>query len=124
MTFGAKPRVFANQGLGRLRAGTMNRTERAYAEHLRKLQYAGQVLWYRFEPIKLRLADKTFYEPDFMVMRQGGAIELHEVKGAKHIFHDDARVKVKVAADTYPFPVIVAYPRDREFFSWDYEVFG
>ncbi|MDR1660895.1 MAG: hypothetical protein LBR95_00470 [Azoarcus sp.] len=38
--------------LGRLKPGQMNKTEAEYA--LR--QQAGEVLWYRFEGVKLRLA--------------------------------------------------------------------
>ena len=66
--------------------GTMNKTEEAYAGHLRLLMLAGEVLHYEFEPLKLRLADKTFYTPDFMVVRRDGLIELHEVKGATHYY--------------------------------------
>lgn len=100
----------AMYALGRLKAGTMNKTETAYAAHLDALQFAGHVLWYKFEGIKLRLADSTFYTPDFAVMQSDGQIELHEVKGARAIFQDDAKVKVKVAAEIYPFAFLVAYP--------------
>src|SRR5262245_55795357 len=68
-------------GLGRLKPGKMNKSERAYSEHLDALKYAGRILWYRFEGIKLRLADNTFYTPDFAVMTADGQIECHEVKG-------------------------------------------
>ncbi|MDT3457364.1 hypothetical protein ROV96_19500 [Stenotrophomonas pavanii] len=68
--------------LGRLKTGEMNRTEAAYAEHLRALQAVGNVQWHRFEGMKLRLADKTFYTPDFAVMAADGVMECHEVKGA------------------------------------------
>ena len=46
----------------------------------------------------------------FAVMLDNGQIEIHEVKGARAIFADDAKVKVKVAAEQYPFPVVVAFP--------------
>ncbi len=64
---------------------------------------AGEIAWYRFEGIKLRLANNTFYTPDFAVMLATGEMELHEVKG---FWTDDARVKTKVAADQYPFRII------------------
>lgn len=89
--------------LGRLKTGTMNKTEAAYERDLRDAMMIGDVLWYRFEGIKLRLADNTFYTPDFAVMVATGEIELHEVKG---FWADDARVKIKVAADQYPFRFI------------------
>lgn len=91
------------QALGRLKAGTLNRTEEAYARDLRDAQTAGDVLWFRFEGVKLRLADNTFYTPDFAVMLSNGQLEMHEVKG---FWTDDARVKIKVAADQYPFRFI------------------
>lgn len=89
--------------LGRLKTGQMNQTEREYGEHLRAMQISSEVLWYRFEGLKLRLADNTFYTPDFAVMRSSGLLECHEVKG---FWQDDARVKIKVAAEMYPFKFI------------------
>lgn len=86
--------------LGRLKPGAMNKSESAYAAHLEALKHAGAVLWYRFEGIKLRLADNTFYTPDFAVMTADSVIECHEVKG---FWQDDARAKIKIAADLYPF---------------------
>src|SRR5258705_9214761 len=91
--FAAPSAKQALQALGRLPTGTMNKTERSYAGRLDQLKYAGKILWYGFEAIKLRLADNTFYTPDFAVMAADGVIELHEVKG---FWTDDARVKIKV----------------------------
>ncbi len=93
----------AHFALGRLKAGAMNNTESAYAAHLTLLERTGEVLWHRFEGVKLRLADNTFYTPDFAVMAADGVLEMHEVKG---FWTDDARVKIKVAADAYPFRFI------------------
>jgi hypothetical protein len=87
---------------GRLKPGTMNKGEAAYAKHLEMLKAAGEVLWYRFEGLKLRLADNTFYTPDFAVMTKDCVIECHEVKG---FFMEDAKVKVKIAAEMYPFSI-------------------
>lgn len=52
------------QALGRLKTGQMNKTESAYCQHLEQRKRAGEIAWYRFEGIKLRLADNTFYTPD------------------------------------------------------------
>ena len=90
-------RTFA---LGRLKTGQRNKTEAAYEQVLTLRQKAGEVAWFRFEGVKLRLADATFYTPDFAVMLADGSMEMHEVKG---YWQDDARVKVKVAAEMYPF---------------------
>lgn len=98
--------------------GRMNKTEQAYAAHLALLQRAGEIADYRFEPLKLRLADKTFYTPDFAVVR-ADCLELHEVKG---FWEDDARVKIKVAAAQYPWFRFVAVQRKRQ--QWVMEEFG
>jgi hypothetical protein len=95
-----KNKMFA---LGRLKTGVMNKTETAYAAHLEKLKAAGAILWWKFEGLKFRLADNTFYTPDFDVMTVEGLIECHEVKG---FWMDDARQKIKIAADMYPFQFI------------------
>lgn len=101
------------QALGRLRPGELNKTEQAYRAHLEELKQAGAVLWYRFEGIKLRLADKTFLTVDFAVLMSNGQLEMHDCKGSKAIYTDDARVKMKVAADSYPFVFRVAYPLSK-----------
>ena len=91
------------RALGRLKTGQRNKTEQAYEEHLERQRALGNILWYRFEGIKLRLADNTFYTPDFAVLGGDGYMECHEVKG---FWTDDAKVKIKVAADQYPFRFI------------------
>lgn len=97
--------------LGRLKTGQMNKTETAYAAVLQKEKQAGEILWYRFEGVKLRLADNTFYSPDFFVMRASGLLEAHEVKGH---WQDDARAKIKIAADQYPFRFIAVKVRAKK----------
>ncbi|KRG38840.1 hypothetical protein ARC78_15265 [Stenotrophomonas pictorum JCM 9942] len=107
--------------LGRLKAGQMNRTEAAYADRLRALEHAGEIQWHRFEGIKLRLADSTFYTPDFAVMAADGVMEMHEVKG---FWQDDARAKIKIAAAQYPFRFIaVRVKAKKEGGGWDVEEF-
>ena len=101
----------ALQALGRLKTGQMNKTEAAYSEMMVMMIRCGDIAWYKFEGLKLRLADNTFYSPDFVVMRSDGQIECHEVKG---FWTDDARVKIKVAADMYPFKFIAVQPRPKK----------
>ncbi|WFR77576.1 DUF1064 domain-containing protein [Janthinobacterium rivuli] len=98
------------QALGRLKVGAMNKTEQAYALTLEQRKAAGEVEWYKFEGLKFRLADNTFYTPDFAVLLAGGALEAHEVKG---FWQDDARAKIKIAADMYPlrFVAVQALPK-------------
>ncbi len=82
--------------LGRMKAGAMNKTEAAYAQKLELHKRAGEVLWYAFEGVTLKLADGCRYTPDFAVMLADGVIEMHEVKG---YWTEDARAKIKVAAN-------------------------
>jgi len=103
------------QALGRLKTGTMNATEARYeADVLKPMLHAGQILWYRFEGIKLRLADNTFLTVDFPVMGADGQLRMIDVKGGLAVISDDARVKMKVAADQYPFAFSMVYPRKKK----------
>jgi hypothetical protein len=77
----------------------MNKLEAAYSAELDLLLRAGEIRGWKFEAVKLRLADKTFYTPDFLVVLKDGSLEFHETKG---FWRDDARVKIKVAAEMYP----------------------
>ena len=97
--------------LGRMKAGVMNKSESAYQSLLESKKRAGLVVWYRFEGIKLRLADNTFYSPDFAVMANDGVMECHEVKG---LWRDDARIKIKVAAEQYPFRFIAVKAKAKK----------
>jgi hypothetical protein len=107
------------RALGRLKQGTLNKTEQAYERDLKDAVSLGDVAWYRFEGLKLRLADNTFYTPDFAVMLTDGQIECHEVKG---FWTDDARVKIKVAAEMYPFRFVAI--KKAKGGGWDREVFS
>ncbi|MCP4700157.1 MAG: DUF1064 domain-containing protein [Gammaproteobacteria bacterium] len=97
----------------------MNGMEAAYSDVLYMRRHSGEVLWYDFEGMKFRLADKTFYTPDFIVMLANGEMEAHEVKG---FWRDDARVKIKVAASMYPFR-FVAVAKNRKIGGWEVEEF-
>ncbi len=85
--------------------GEMNKTESAYAHILKLRQLAGEVLHYDYEPERLRLADNTYYVPDFRVVMADRTIEFHEVKAVtvsgKLLCEDDARVKFKIAAESH-----------------------
>ena len=96
------------QALGRLPAGRMNKTEAAYAELLAARVHCGEIVEFKFESLKLRLADRTWYTPDFAIVLPDGAREIHEVKGH---WTDDARVKIKVAAELYPHYLFIAVQR-------------
>lgn len=100
----------AMQALGRLEKGELNKTEKAYEVHLQRQVLAGVVVWYRFEPFRMVLAPKTTYTADFLVQLASGHLEVHEVKG---FWTDDARVKIKVAAQLLPVFKFVAIKMDK-----------
>jgi hypothetical protein len=87
--------------LGRLAKGKMNKTEAAYAQILAARKHDGTILDWKFHAIRVRLADNTFYEPDFLVLSASGQIEIHETKGS---FTTQAgQTKVKLCAEVLPW---------------------
>lgn len=104
--------------LGRMKAGEMNKTEAKYAAYLEAQKIAGRVLSYDFEAVTLKLAKCVRYTPDFHVMAFDGHIEFHEVKG---VWRDDAKVKIRTAADKFPMYRFVACYRKRN--GWEFEEF-
>lgn len=116
------------------RSNDMTSTERRYAENLRLRELAGEVLWWKFQGIKLRLADQTFFTPDFDVQLADGLLELHEMKttwkqkggGLRVGIEEDAAVKLKVAAEQYPlFRFVLAIEcRDGAGTSWIFKTIG
>ncbi len=99
----------------------MNKTETAYALVLEAQRMAGELAWWRFQEYKLRLADQTYYTPDFAIGGIGGEIGFDEVKG---FWRDDARVKFKVAANQFPWHQFRAVQKatKREGGGWKIEV--
>lgn len=80
--------------------GGRSKTQAAWAEHLDLERAHGSVSFWLEEAVSLRLADRTWYRPDFLVVRPNGQIEMHEVKG---FWRDDARAKFKIAAELHPW---------------------
>lgn len=100
--------------------GSMNKTEQEYAAQLMLRERIGEILWWAFEPLKFRLADNTFYVPDFALVRADQVMEIHEVKGAP--WTDDARVKIKVAAEQYWMFVFRGLRKEKH--GWKVETFS
>ena len=89
----------------------MNKLEAAYAQRLDLERLAGMWQWWGYEPIKLRLAGGAWYTPDFGLIDTGGHFVIHETKG---FWREAARVRIKVAAELYPFFRFVAVTRQRK----------
>ena len=107
----------ANQPGKRHVKAEMNRWESQYASVLETARTFGDIQHWRFERVNLKLADKTYYKPDFVVIHNDNSIEFVEVKGFSR---DDARVKIKVAAEQFPFwKFTVAFGLKKG--AWQYE---
>lgn len=86
----------------------MNKTEAHYAVTVLEAALRDrEILWYAFEPWKLRLGPKNFYTPDFGVVTAERHIQCHEIKAVwsrgQVGFKDDARQKIRDAAQMFPF---------------------
>lgn len=84
----------------------MSKLERRFRDTVLEPAYVRHDIGnYWREPAKLRLAGRTYYTPDFMVIDRPGEhgipprFVMCEVKG---FMRDDAAVKLKVAAAAYP----------------------
>jgi len=97
----------------------MTQLEARYAATLEYLKRNGVLMDYRFEALKFRLAKRTWYTPDFLLIYPS-RYEVHETKG---FWEDDARVKFKACADLYPWFHFVAIT-ERKKGEWVYEHYG
>jgi hypothetical protein len=93
----------------------MNKTENRWQERLLQRKHIlKEVQSFEYEAVKLRINDRCWYTPDFLVVVTGGLIEFHEVKGG--YIHDDAMVKFKAAAALHPWAVFRMMQWDKG--SW------
>lgn len=79
--------------------GEMNKTETRYSQHLEERVARGEVLRWDFEPERLKVADGSWYCPDFRLLMPDGEIHFHDVKGFPEPV---GRVKIKVCAEQHP----------------------
>jgi len=101
------------------RPGGMNKIERRYSEYLELRRRAGEIVWWGYEAIKLRLAARTYFTPDFVLQPPVGRLEVHETKG---YWREDARLKMKTAAELFPFRFIGVQDAGRG--NWQFEYFS
>lgn len=104
-----------------------NKTEARYAQYLELQKRAGTVAWFRFEGITLKLAHDTRLTLDFAVMLPDGTLELHDCKvirrgDSKAHVEDDAAVKMRVAAETFPFVIRTVWPLPSG--AWGSKTYG
>ena len=108
----------------RMAGGYRSKLEGRFAQHLQEMQLAGEVVWWQYEPLTLRLGNvgaRCGYTPDFIVTATTHPVRAYEVKG---FWRDGSREKVKVAARLFPWMQFVGVEWDRENRCWDYEDFS
>ena len=86
----------------------MNKLE---AEYAGMLDADPAVAEHWFEAFKIRLADNTFYTPDFLVRMIDDELVVHEVKGG--LFTDAARIRLRVAAEHFPARFVLAQKKNK-----------
>jgi len=92
----------------------MNILERRYSD---TLTHSKDVTWHRYEAVKLRLANGAYFTPDFLVMKADGELQVHECKG---FWREAAKVRMKVAAELFPFKFIAVKHSKA---GWEFEEF-
>lgn len=103
------------QAKGRLKAGEMNKTERAFAGLLENLKNAGFIVDYWFEAVSFKIAENQCrYTPDFLVLLNDMSLIVFEVKGSFRVFQDDAKVKCKVFSSKYPLQLYIVAPKPKK----------
>lgn len=117
------------KGFQRGRKIGMNKLEQAYDGILAGRKLVGEIADYWYEGLTLKLAEGTRYTPDFLVLMPDGELQCHEVKAGmavkvdgvatgetKAMSEDASRIKIKIAAEKFPFRFIVAYCRKGQWF--------
>lgn len=106
------------KGRKRKQPGEMNGVEKRMYAELTKDRDEGRIAEFAYESHKLRLADRTWLTVDFWVLHNDGTIEFRETKAAwrdkktkqfKPRIEEDAAVKLKVAAEIYPYYRFTVY---------------
>lgn len=90
-----------------------NRTEQRFADGLEFMKTdIKSIRDYDFTPEKFRMADRTFYHPDFRVTLHSGLNIFIEVKVAKDngeiLWTDDGAVKCKTLPELHPIVLYLA----------------
>lgn len=85
----------------RLRQASGSKLNKTEAEFLALLKaHTPEVATVHAQSVTFEIANGCRYTPDFVVFYPLGQVNAYEVKG---FFRDDAAVKLKVAARTFPF---------------------
>lgn len=95
-----------------------NGLERAYGQRLDAMKVEGEILWWGFEQIKLRLADGRWFRPDFLVLYADGHWSVEETKGFER---QASMLRLSVAAEHYPFKFVLV---KKDGSGWTFKEIG
>lgn len=88
--------------------GRMNEVEKRRARELDADLSEGLIQAYYYERITFRLASRTSYTPDFLVIDAAGLIRFEEIKGDGGWLDSEGRTKWKTTAEQNPWALFVA----------------
>lgn len=110
--------------------GAMNEVEKRRAAELDAELRDGVIQAWAYERVTFRLANRTTYTPDFMVIDAAGLIRFEEIKGTGGWLNESSRTKWKTAAEQNPWALFRALVErkkaDREALSlgrWTVETY-
>lgn len=95
----------------RLNGKGQNKTEALFDLRLSDLKASGRIRDYGFETMKFRLAQRTWFKPDFPIILPDWSLIVAEVKGG--YIRPDGMLKLKVAAEQFPVPFFLCVYADR-----------
>lgn len=106
--------------------GEMNSIEAEYARLLDARKASGEILDWKYEAIRLRIAfgnKPAWFKPDFWIVYADGSQHAHETKGW---WRDAARVRIKVAAGVYSWIKFVGVRKlkKKDGGGWEFEDFS
>ena len=78
--------------------GFRSKLEERFAGELELRRRAGELCWWAYEPVRLKLGEGATYCPDFGTVDADGRFELWETKGFRR---EASIVRLKVAASLY-----------------------
>jgi hypothetical protein len=80
-----------------------NSTERRFElEYLIPMRASGEICQYRFESIRLKLANGHWYKCEWTALNAAGKLVWFEVKGGRPRQYEAGIAQIKVAATSYP----------------------
>lgn len=97
-----------------------SKLEEQFALELERWKGLGIIRDWMYEPIKVKLAKRTYLTPDFLVQENDETLTFYETKG---YMEEDANVKLKTAASKFPMFrwILTTKARKRDGGGWQHK---